>query len=54
MQEQSSSIPVRSMAAAASGILPSRGISASLHQSMRPTTCFQELTSLFGKYAFTL
>ncbi len=54
MQEQSSSIHVRSTAAAASGILPSRGISASLHPSMRPTTCFQGLTSLLGKYAFTL
>ncbi len=54
MQEQSSSIPVRSTAAAAPGILPSRGISASLHPSMRPTTCFQGLMSLLGEYAFTL
>ncbi len=37
MQEQSSSIRVRSTAA-----------------SMRPSTCFQGLTSLLGKYAFTL
>ncbi len=37
MQEQSSSILVRSTAA-----------------SMRPSTCFQGLTSLLGEYAFTL